>query len=185
MPPNIKGGKQYKKKAKSAGEGTNAIMIERQPGQQIARVIKVLGNRFMSCYCNDNKLRTCHVRGKMRGRDFVEKGDIVLVSLREFEAGASTEELTKELTGDILAKYPYETISSLKKESGINPKLFMQLELLDGTRLAEIGNSIIGLTEPDSNWEFDRDDDAAVDKTEEGISRPPNPVPDDFNIDDI
>ena len=134
MPPNAKGGKQYKKKAKGA-EDPDSLFIERQEGQQIARVIRLLGNRNMSCYCNDNKIRTCHVRGKMRGRVFVEKGDMVLISLREFELGASKT----DVGGDIIAKYPYETLSRLRKEEGTNEKLFMQLEVLDGTRLAEIG----------------------------------------------
>jgi len=142
MPPNIKGGKQYKKKAKGAGD-QGLIMIDRQPGQQIARVIKILGNRFMSCYCNDSTVRVCRVRGKMRGREFVDKGDIVLISLRTFETNDDDDK-----TGDILAKYPHESISRLKREEGINQKLFLQLDLLDGTRLGDLGGH-------EEAWEFD------------------------------
>jgi translation initiation factor 1A len=142
MPPNTKGGKQYKKKAKGATD-QGLIMIDRQPGQQIARVIKILGNRFMSCYCNDSTIRVCRVRGKMRGREFVDKGDVVLISLRTFETGDDDDK-----TGDILAKYPHDTLSSLKKEEGINPKLFLQLDLLDGTRLSQVGGT-------EEAWEFE------------------------------
>jgi translation initiation factor 1A len=145
MPANIKGGKQYKKKAKVAD--TSAITIERQPDQQIARVLKPLGNRFMSCYCNDAKIRVCRVRGKLRGRDFVEKGDVVLISLRTFETDGD------DMTGDILAKYPHESLSSLKKEEGINTKLFAQLDLLDGTRLGELGDH-------EEAFEFEAKDDS-------------------------
>lgn len=152
MPPNTKGGKQYKKKAKSAGEQA-LIMIERQPGQQIARVIKILGNRFMSCYCNDSTIRVCRVRGKMRGRDFVEKGDVVLISLRAFETGDDDKR------GDILAKYPHDSLSSLKKEAGINQKLFMQLDLLDGSRLSQLGST-------EEAWEFEGGDDNDSDSSE-------------------
>jgi translation initiation factor 1A len=151
MPPNAKGGKQYKKKAKGA-EDPDSLFIEQQEGQQIARVIRPLGNRNMTCYCNDNKIRICHVRGKMRGRVFVEKGDMVLISLREFEIGASKT----DVGGDIIAKYPYESLSRLRKQEGVNQKLFMQLDILDGTKLAEIGG--------EEGWEFDRDDE---DGTEE------------------
>jgi translation initiation factor 1A len=151
MPPNTKGGKQYKKKAKGASE-QGLIMIERQPGQQIARVIKILGNRFMSCYCNDSTVRVCRVRGKMRGREFVEKGDVVLISLRTFETGDDDDK-----TGDILAKYPHDSLSSLKKEEGINQKLFLQLELLDGSRLAELGAAAEAAGEFEGGGEDDSD----------------------------
>jgi len=189
MPPNAKGGKQYKKKAKGA-EDPDSLFIDQQEGQQIARVIRLLGNRNMSCYCNDNKVRTCHVRGKMRGRVFVEKGDMVLVSLREFELGASKT----DVGGDIIAKYPYETLSRLRKQKGTNQKLFMQLEVLDGTRLAAIGG------DGEDGWEFDRDmAPEEGDDSESGVSGDEKPVEntivtstvqkkeadDDFNIDDI
>jgi translation initiation factor 1A len=158
MPPNLKGGKKYKKNSKKGADDGSIIMIDRQPGQQVARVIKVLGNRNMSCYCNDNKIRVCHVRGKMRGRVFVEQGDIVLISLREFEEGASTSH--DDLNGDILAKYPSETFSRLKKEEGVNPKLFLQLETMEGGRLAAIGEiKNIVMDEENEGFDFDRGDD--------------------------
>jgi translation initiation factor 1A len=157
MPPNAKGGKQYKKKAKGA-EDPDSLFIEQQEGQQIARVIRPLGNRNMTCYCNDNKIRVCHVRGKMRGRVFVEKGDMVLISLREFEIGASKT----DVGGDIIAKYPYESLSRLRKQEGMNPKLFMQLDILDGTKLAEIGG--------EDGWEFDREDEEGANEDEEGAN---------------
>lgn len=165
MPPNYKGGKNYKKTAK--GGETNAIlMIERQPDQQIARVIRVLGNRNMMCYCNDNKTRICHVRGKLRNRVYVEQGDIVLISLRDFEGSSEDER------GDILAKYPYETLSKLKKEAGVNPKLFMQIEGMDGAKVAAIG--LTGNTIED-DIEFDREGEAAESSSES----------EDLDVDDI
>lgn len=161
MPPNTKGGKQYKKKAK--GVDQTALVIERQSGQQIARVIKLLGNRFMSCYCNDGKIRACKVRGKMRGRDFVEKGDVVLISLREFETSEDDK------TGDILAKYPHDTLSKLKKEEGINQKLFAQLELLDGSVIGQLGE--------EEAWEFEAGSDSGSEDAPQ--------KEEDINIDDI
>jgi translation initiation factor 1A len=142
MPPNTKGGKQYKKKAKGSNDSA-MITIERQPDQQIARVLKPLGNRCMSCYCNDSQIRICRVRGKMRGREFVEKGDVVLISLRTFETGDPDDS-----NGDILAKYPHDMIGSLRKEEGVNPKLFMQIDVLDGTRVGD-------LTVGEDAWEFE------------------------------
>ena len=196
MPKNLKGGKQFKRRAKEGDEDLSIFTIERQEGQQIARAIKLLGNRNIMCYCNDNSIRVCHIRGKMRGRVFIDVGDIVLISLREFEVGSAKE--VKDLNGDILAKYPYECLTRLKKENGVNPKLFMQLEILNGTSLSALGiattNTIEGI---EDGFEFDRDKDE--DNSEDSDSsnsdkkldkaKPKNTKnddnDDDFNIDDI
>jgi translation initiation factor 1A len=157
MPKNLKGGKQFKRKAKEGDVDLSAFTIDRQEGQQIARAIKLLGNRNILCYCNDNKVRVCHICGKMRGRVFVDVGDIVLVSLREFELGSNKS--ADDLNGDILAKYPYECLTRLKKEIGINPKLFMQLETLDGVRLKAIGEAAANTIEDtEAGFDFDRDE---------------------------
>lgn len=155
MPKNLKGGKQFKRKAKEGDVDLSAFTIDRQEGQQIARAVKLLGNRNILCYCNDNKMRVSHICGKMRGRVFVDVGDVVLISLRDFELGSSKK--SEDLTGDIIAKYPYESLTRLKKEEGINPKLFMQLEILDGARLAAIGGAANTIEE--TGFEFDRDEE--------------------------
>ena len=157
MPKNLKGGKQFKKKAKQADDDLSTFTIDRQPDQQIARAIRLLGNRNILCYCNDNKVRSCLVRGKMMGRVFIDVGDVVLVSLREFEEGSSKGK--DQLKGDILAKYPYDCLTNLKKEEGINPKLFMQLETLEGARLVAIGDlSGNAIVDNEDGFEFDRED---------------------------
>lgn len=162
-PPNLKGGKHYKKKAKGGDEDSEFLRVEREPDQQVARVIRVLGNRNMMCYCNDNQMRICHVRGKMRNRVYVEQGDLVLVSLRDYEATAVAPvpaEKKKELDrGDILFKYPYEYLSKLKKEEGVNGKLFMTLETMDGIRLGALGAQKAANTieDDEGGFEFDRE----------------------------
>lgn len=163
MPPNLKGGKHYKKKARGGDDDSEFLKVEREPDQQVARVIRVLGNRNMMCYCNDNQMRICHVRGKMRNRVYVEQGDLVLVSLRDYEATAVNEvapEKKKELDrGDILFKYPYEYLSKLKKEDGVNGKLFMTLETMDGIRLGALGAQKTANTieDDEGGFEFDRE----------------------------
>ena len=156
--PNFKGGKHYKKKAKTDGDSA-ALMIERQADQQVARVTKVLGNRNMQCYCNDNKVRICRVRGKLRNRVYIEQGDVVLISLRTLAdgsdsdtAGAATAAAATPDRGDILAKYPLETHSKLKKENGVNPKIFMQIEAMEGGKVATLGTAEVA-----EDFEFDRD----------------------------
>jgi initiation factor 1A len=183
--PNYKGGKAYKKK-KGGDQANTIIQIDRQPDQQLARVIRVLGNRNMLCYCNDNLIRVCHVRGKLRNRVYIELGDVILISLRDYEAtvedaisdsamGASSSQPTpaiplmpgeakvvkeekKEaaMRGDILAKYPLEYLSKLKKEDGVNPRLFLQLETMGDKNLATIGGKKV---EEDGGYEFEREGD--------------------------
>ena len=134
MPPNAKGGKGYKKKKKTT-EALEPVYIERTEDQQVARVIRLLGNRNVLCYCNDNRLRICHICGRMKGRDWIEAGDMVLVSVREL----SRTDTSQHNRGDILAKYPADHLPKLRREPGVNEKLFMKLETMDGMTLDEIG----------------------------------------------
>ena len=125
-------------------------------------------------------MRVAHICGKMRGRVFVDIGDIVLISLRDFELGAAKK--SEDLTGDILAKYPYECLTRLKKEDGINPKLFLQLEVLDGARLAAVGTTN---TIEETGFEFDRDETKEESGSESGSGSGSESDSDSINIDDI
>jgi translation initiation factor 1A len=135
--PNTTGGKNYKKSKHSSGSFAPAF-IDRQPDQVYARIIKVLGNMNLLAYCNDNKTRLCHIRGSMRKKVWINIGDIVLISVRDFEKDLSQSGKTYE-RADIVAKYDHEHLSKLKKMPDINQKLFLQLETADGTLLKEIG----------------------------------------------
>lgn len=138
MPPNAKGGKGYKKKKKVSSEIIPSMnFLEKQSDQMVARAIRLLGNRNVLCYCNDNILRICHICGRMKGRAWIEPGDLVLISLREL----SSIETDKKgaLRGDIVGKYVPDQYSTLRKERGVNQKLFMKLESMDGVVLEEIG----------------------------------------------
>jgi translation initiation factor 1A len=156
MPPNAKGGKGYKKKKKVSGP-VEPIYIERAADQQVARVVRLLGNRNVLCYCNDNRLRICHICGRMKGRVWIEPGDVVLISVRDTEREGTGD----ANRGDILAKYPVEHLYKLRREKGVNEKLFMKLETMDGMNLAEIGldktNDKKIKDEDDCGFVFDRD----------------------------
>lgn len=158
MPPNAKGGKGYKKKKKET-EPTETILIERTPDQQVARVIRLLGNRNILCYCNDNRLRICHICGRMKGRDWIEPGDVVLVSVREL----SRTDVSQHNRGDVLAKYPVDHLPDLRREKGVNEKLFMKLETMDGMTLDEIGVDKTNdkkIKEDDCGFVFDRGEES-------------------------
>ena len=138
MPANMKGGKGYKKKKKPA-EGNEADFIERREGQMPARVLRVLGNRNVLCFSNDNIIRMCHICGKMKGRVFIEVGDIVLITIRDFSSSADASTSKKVKLGDVVGKYSAEQYNLLKKERDINSNLFLKLEVTNGFVLADLG----------------------------------------------
>ena len=170
----MKGGKNYKKGKKGGQETVADLYTDREPDQMFGRIIRPLGNLNMLVYCNDNVLRICKVCGKMRKRVFVETGDLVLCSIRDFRSGTKEkEEASKVEKGDILAKYCQEHYSKLRKEDGINPKLFMKIETMNGMTISEVGtekNEIVDsaddgiVFEDDSEEEGKEEDEIDIDK---------------------
>lgn len=98
-----KGGKGRKKqKNKDIGD-TMRPLIFKEDGQVYGIIIKTLGNNRFEVKCldkeNEEKTRLCNIRGKMRRREWISTGDVVLVSLRDFQDDKA----------DIIMKYlPYE-----------------------------------------------------------------------------
>lgn len=120
--PNNKGGKNYKKSKHADDE---PVVYECLPDQMYGRVVKILGNSNTLVYCNDNKERICHIRGNMRSKVWINVGDIVLISIRDFKE----EAIGVKGRGDICAKYDPRVIYKLRqKDSSINPLLFSNVE---------------------------------------------------------
>ncbi len=126
--PNIKGGKNYKK-SKNTTAGADPIFSEAVDDQQYGRIVRNLGNSNMLVYCTDNKRRICHIRGGIRKKMWLNIGDIVVVSIRDFV----TTEIGEFERGDILTKCDPSTFGQLKKLPGFNLRLFMDLEKLSDT----------------------------------------------------
>lgn len=130
---NTKGGKGYKK-GKGGGDMAPEFP-EPGDGALFARVLKILGNCRIIAYCNDNERRICHIRGAMRKRVWINEGDVILVSTREFEAGgagADTDPANKKFeNADVLAKYDPKHYARLKKDPGFNKQLLVELEKID------------------------------------------------------
>lgn len=141
--PNQQGGKNYKKSKHSTGSA-GPRLEEAGQDEFYGRVIKNLGNLNMNVYCNDNTVRICKVRGSMRKRVWINVGDLVIVSLRNFENEDDKKYMTADEKrqidrGDIVHKIDASLMSKAKKLDGINPKLFMSLETADGKVLGELG----------------------------------------------
>ncbi len=121
----MKGGKNYKKGKGGSDDGP--IFIEKADDQLYGRVIKNLGNCNMIVYCADNRRRFCHIRGAIRKRVWMNPGDIVVISVRDFE---KVEEGEME-RGDIIAKYDSRHYGKLKKQADFNPRLMCELEKIN------------------------------------------------------
>lgn len=132
--PNLRGGKAYKKsKGKSKGDDDleNVVFIDKQADQMIGRLVRLLGNRNTSIYCEDNKLRICKITTGVKKKARFEVGDIVLLSLRDCDM--SKTDLAKGIRsdhGDILAKYSPHQFAQLKKD-GVNPHLFAHIDTVN------------------------------------------------------
>lgn len=128
--PNMKGGSGYKRKKKGGGEEEAIIIADMADDQMFGRIIKVLGNCNLLVYCEDNRERICHIRGKMRSRTFVHTGDIVIISTREFEK----DNKGKIPRGDICHKYDTKHHSALRKKfPDLNPLMFAAVDTKNGT----------------------------------------------------
>jgi len=109
-----KGGKGHKKHKNKDSTEIQRPLIIREDGQAYGTVIRALGNgRFeIKCYTDNvttNNI-TCCIRGKMRKREWISSGDLVLVSLRDFQKDKA----------DIIMKYlPYE-VKKLKEYKEIS-----------------------------------------------------------------
>ena len=82
-----------KKKVKSEEELKNMMLPVANDVLGIAE--KMLGGDRVMVKCQDGKERLCRIRGKMKRRAWVRRGDIVLVSPWDFQA----------TRGDIIWRY--------------------------------------------------------------------------------
>lgn len=104
--PNL-GGKNQRKKKKTQVEDREVRFKEES--EEYAQITKILGDGRFQCKCADGVDRIAHVRGKLRKRTWLANGDIILVSIREFEPEKC----------DIVEKYKEKEVAKLKKQGEI------------------------------------------------------------------
>lgn len=81
---NKKGGKKGKKGKKVTEDEKRKISLK-EDDQEYCQVMRLLGDCRAEGNCFDGKTRICHIRGSMRKKVWVKAGNIVIVSLREFQ----------------------------------------------------------------------------------------------------
>ena len=136
---NLAGGKNFKKGRKVRDDDApSAKFIGRDEGQDYARVIRAVGNRRFTCFCNDGVERICKVRGTLcwgPRKVRIEVADIIIFSLRDFDADSG---------GDIIAKVPSKFWREVQKEEGIHNHLFIAAassDDIDGGIMFDHGSS--------------------------------------------
>eukprot|EP00930_Biecheleria_cincta_P075801 TRINITY_DN62_c0_g1_i1.p1 TRINITY_DN62_c0_g1~~TRINITY_DN62_c0_g1_i1.p1 ORF type:complete len:143 (+),score=40.26 TRINITY_DN62_c0_g1_i1:78-506(+) len=103
MPKNKLGGNKAKR-AKASTEKVKKELEFKEDGQEYGQITRMLGNGRCDVSCFDGVKRLCHIRGKMRKKVWCNQGDIVLVSLRDFQ----------DEKGDIIVKYTSDEARNLK-----------------------------------------------------------------------
>lgn len=135
-----KGAKRKKKSGKAKIQGEARQLTYKEEGQDYARILKALGACNFSLQCEDGKDRIGHVRGAMRKKVFVNPGDIVLISIREFQDGKC----------DIFHKFTETEAKKLKKD-GVIPLL----SKTESSHLADSGDSVENDDDDGGAFEFE------------------------------
>ena len=84
-------------------------------GEMFARVVEIYGNDRMGVFCVDGKHRIGRIRGKIKKRVWIRKGDLVIVNPWEFE----TETPDKMGKCEITWRYTRAEISWLERNNKI------------------------------------------------------------------
>jgi translation initiation factor 1A len=118
--PNLRGGKAYKKGKKNPATAEierAAKFSGREDGQDYGRVTRLLGDRRVTCFCNDGIERICKIRGALcKGpkRQKIDVGDLVILSLRDCDDSNVC---------DILEKVSRTNWRHVRKEANIHKHL--------------------------------------------------------------
>ena len=104
-----KGGKNFRK-SKNIETVDKRQLEYKTEGQEYALITKMLGNNRCECKCQDGRTRLGHIRGKLSKRVWICIGDIVLLSLRDFQ----------DEKADIIHKYTHEEAKTLFSYGEIN-----------------------------------------------------------------
>ncbi|KAL8716111.1 MAG: hypothetical protein Q9220_000016 [cf. Caloplaca sp. 1 TL-2023] len=108
---------------------------------EYAQVLKMLGNGRLEALCFDGEKRLAHIRGKLRKKVWINQGDIILLSLRDYQ----------DEKGDVILKYSADEARSLKAYG----------ELPESAKINE--TDTYGHEGVDDNVEFDEDRDGSSD----------------------
>jgi initiation factor 1A len=90
----LQGGKN-RRRGKNENDNEKRELVFKEEGQEYAQVVKMLGNGRLEAQCFDGARRLAHIRGKLRKKVWINQGDIILLSLRDYQ----------DEKGDVIMKY--------------------------------------------------------------------------------
>ena len=117
MPKNFGKGGNKRKKGKKPLQETREFRFKEEC-EEYARIIKLLGDGRFQCTCSDGVDRIAHLRHKMWKKVWLKCGDVVLISLRDYEPEKC----------DIIDKYTEKEIAKLLKNGEIKENLLGEEE---------------------------------------------------------
>ena len=150
------GGNKRKKGKKQVQEDRE--LQYKGESEEYAQVIKILGDGRFECNCADGVKRIAHVRGKMRKRIWIANGDIILVSLRDFEPEKC----------DVVEKYKEKEVAKLKKAGEIPDSMVLpSAEAEEKEVNDDYGDIVFEDQEVDKNKKKNDDIDISNDEEED------------------
>ncbi|KAJ2006128.1 Translation initiation factor 1A [Coemansia sp. RSA 2322] len=129
------GGKS-RRRGKNDADPLKRELVFKEEGQEYALVTKMLGNGRVDVKCFDKVTRIAQIRGSMRKKVWIGVGDIILLSLRDFQDGMA----------DVILKYNPDEARDLKTYG----------ELPEDTKIEEGGEG--RSDEEDNDIDFDIDE---------------------------
>ncbi|OJD24994.1 eukaryotic translation initiation factor 1A, Y-chromosomal [Blastomyces percursus] len=141
MPKNKGKGGKNRRRGKNENDNEKRELTFKEEGQEYAQVVKMLGNGRLEALCFDGEKRLAHIRGKLRKKVWINQGDIILLSLRDYQ----------DEKGDVILKYNADEARSLKAYG----------ELPESAKINE--TDTYGHEDIDDNVEFDEDRDGSDD----------------------
>ena len=121
MGKNLGPGGKNRRKGKSMTSTHKREIRFREDYEDYGLVEKMLGDCRANVLCSDGTNRVCHIRGKFRKRVWIAAGDLVLISLREFEDDKA----------DIVYKYNPDEAAVLHQNGEVSFKDHRASALLD------------------------------------------------------
>ncbi|MCO5589734.1 nucleic acid-binding protein [Meira miltonrushii] len=143
MPKNKGKGGKNRRRGKNENESEKRELVFKEEGQEYAQVLKMLGNGRLEAQCFDGEKRLAHIRGKLRKKVWINTGDIILLSLREFQ----------DEKADVIQKYTADEARSLKKYG----ELPESAEINENDGQGEEGDDAVEFAEGSDDEESDGD----------------------------
>lgn len=127
-----------------------------EDGQEYAFVQELMGNGRLKAHCIDGVIRVGRIRGSMRKfkqKVIINRGDIILVSRREYEVDKV----------DVIHKYSTEEVSKLLKYKELPEKLEKMYQNRDEIGFTSNNNEENYVVFANSDDECDINSDGSVD----------------------